>query len=117
MFVIREVGSVQRSVWGSDDFDPLRSSSREFRDNRAESFEIFDSVDADLASSSIGIDSCVSIENVILAAAPVACVCLMCVRASSACASLSLLVAVFTISARCLTTTYDNLSPRPEDII
>ena len=50
MFVICEAGSVQRSVWRSDDFDPLRSSSREFRDNGAESFEIFDSVDAHLAS-------------------------------------------------------------------
>ena len=50
MFVIREVGSVQRSVWGSDDSDPLRSSSRESRDDGAESFEIFYSVDAHLAS-------------------------------------------------------------------
>ena len=83
MFVIREVGSVQRSVLVSDDFDPLRSSSREFRDNRAESFEIFDSVDADLASSSIGIDPCVSIENVILAAALG--VCLFDVRACLVC--------------------------------
>ena len=40
MFVSHEDGGVQRSVWGSDDFDSLRSSSREFRDYLAESFEI-----------------------------------------------------------------------------
>ena len=42
MFVIREVGSVQRLVWGSDDSDPLRSSSREFQDNRVRSSKIIE---------------------------------------------------------------------------
>ena len=42
MFVIRKVGSVQRSVWGSDDSDPLRSSSREFQDNRVQSSKIIE---------------------------------------------------------------------------
>ena len=42
MFVIRAVGGVQRSVWGSDDSDPLRSSSREFQDNRVQSSKIIE---------------------------------------------------------------------------
>ena len=72
MFVIREVGSVQRSVWGSDDFDPLRSSSREFRDNRVRSSKIIEprvSTSLILLTrtwrvSSIGIDPCVSSRGV-----------------------------------------------------